>query len=783
MVIKSKKWKTIVSFAAFVLGVSLLLQSTVTLGYRVWSAGGIGEITQDYQESERFRSFMRGRLANFLALATGGSIGYYEGAYGGDYYGAVSYVEDEITEGIALEEVEETGTQRIGDSVEAIEGNTAEYMEEPLPWEETQKQREQRNQQFLQNIKPDKNLLYRISYDGEELYSNMQDVEWDEPGEELPEGYDYLLYFDGEKVNVVKDGVELDIYGDGFYREDEDWYVPGYKNFTVDEDVKKVRIVMLAAETPVLYTTVKYGEESGYYMAENGLYYIAGEVSGNYRAVWLSIAGMIAGILFFALYLLWRSEKRRGDQILGRVTGKIWFEVKAAALGIAAVVVFFHWKNDYWYGDIITEITYAMSYDYGMESWMVRELVNEFLCFAGARAGEMTMIFWLLYLLGNDIRQNRRQVLNGLIRRFAEQFERRNLKLEFSRRMVRRFSLVFLMSLFLIVLEFILILPNGELERLLVQYPAVVVIPLILVFLAFLGVCYYYISGTKRQAQELDVLASQIQAIHDGNYMGTESLPEGSELREVSENLAKIRQGMENAIEERMKSERMKVELVANVSHDIKTPLTSIISYVQFLKQEEDLPEHVKDYIRILDEKSQRLNNMVQDVFAVSKAASGQLPVKMETLDFGKLLRQTLADMEEQILKSPVTLKAEIPEHEIFIEADGGRMYRVFQNLIQNALKYSLADSRVYVTLKEDASVALASIKNISSQELCGDRDFTERFVRGDESRTDGGSGLGLSIAKSFTEACGGKFKVETIADLFVVTVSFSKNRKSESCR
>ena len=181
----------------------------------------------------------------------------------------------------------------------------------------------------------------------------------------------------------------------------------------------------------------------------------------------------------------------------------------------------------------------------------------------------------------------------------------------------------------------------------------------------------------------------------------------------------------------------------------------------------------MSDYIRILDEKSQRLKNMVQDVFDVSKAASGELPVHREALDFGKLLRQTLADMEERIQSSPVTVKAEIPEQPVMIEADGQKLYRVFQNLIQNALQYSLEGSRVYLTMKVENSVAVASIKNTSRYELSSNKDFTERFVRGDESRTDGGSGLGLSIARNFTEACGGSFRLETIADLFVVTVSY----------
>ena len=239
--------------------------------------------------------------------------------------------------------------------------------------------------------------------------------------------------------------------------------------------------------------------------------------------------------------------------------------------------------------------------------------------------------------------------------------------------------------------------------------------------------------------------------------------------------LEDIRQGVETAVEERTRSERMKVELVANVSHDIKTPLTSIISYIQLLKQEEGLPDYVSDYIRILDEKSERLKNMVQDVFAVSKAASGQLSVEIKELDLSKLLYQTLADMEEPITQSPVTVKTEIPKEPVMVRTDGQRMYRVFQNLIGNAIKYSLEGSRVYVTLKEEGALAVASVKNTSSAELNREVDFLERFTRGDSSRTDGGSGLGLSIAKSFTEACGGTFELEMIADLFLVTVSLPR--------
>lgn len=181
----------------------------------------------------------------------------------------------------------------------------------------------------------------------------------------------------------------------------------------------------------------------------------------------------------------------------------------------------------------------------------------------------------------------------------------------------------------------------------------------------------------------------------------------------------------------------------------------------------------MRDYIRILDEKARRLSEMVQDVFDVSKAAADQLPVKPERLDLAKLLRQTLADMNEAITASGLTFRVKLPEEAVPIVADGNRLYRVFQNLLQNALQYALPGSRVYLDLTTQNGRAEASLRNTSREELPSGVDFTARFVRGDKSRTDGGSGLGLSIAQSFTEACGGTFRIETVADLFTAVVTF----------
>lgn len=782
MVIKSKKWKSIISFCAFFLSVSLLLTNVAAFGYRLlntaWSNRDWSELReQDYQNTTDFREHIEAKLSDFLKMATGGDIsGYYDGYYGWDYdYGYdydydYSYYDDDYEYAYETRVVTGTGMSINSEATTELETaedfstNRAEAAASKEQEEAAKKEQNLKNaQHYHEAIKNDKNLLYRISYDGKELYSNMEAGSWSKLGDDLPDGYNFLLYFDGEKVTVLKDGQELNIYGDGFYQEGSDWCVPGYQNFTVDEDTKKANVVLMAAKNPIKYSYMKYG--AGGFEQESRLYYISSHTERKYQQLKNNIAGLILGIGIFIVFLIFfRKDKKLAEQKLGNLLGKVWFEGRLIAL-LAVLTGIFISSDSYYIGEYIAYNYWYMDGGLGME--LLIDVINNF-C---VNPVSLLLLFWLLYLLVLDIRQNRGSFFQGLISRAAKKFETKNLKLNFSKRMVRRFIPVFLVSLILSIAALFFVF---YVDGLVIEYPAAVVCG-ILGLGGLLGVHFWYLSNLKRQSVELDLLTERIREVHEGNYSGEGKLPADSELKEAETNLEEIQYGMEFAMEERMKSERLKVELVANVSHDIKTPLTSIISYVQFLKQEENLPEHVKDYIRILDEKSERLKNMVQDVFAVSKAASGQLPVEMEQLDFGKLLRQTLADMEEQIENSSVTVKSEIPETPVMIKADGKRMYRVFQNLIQNALNYSLDGSRIFITLKADGSAAIASVKNTSRQELTDGTDFTERFIRGDESRTDGGSGLGLSIAKSFTEACGGTFELEIIADLFVVSVSFPK--------
>lgn len=275
-----------------------------------------------------------------------------------------------------------------------------------------------------------------------------------------------------------------------------------------------------------------------------------------------------------------------------------------------------------------------------------------------------------------------------------------------------------------------------------------------------------------RLVDEGSLLAGKLADLRAGRPSRPLALPEASLLAGPAEDLNRVEEGIARAVEERSRADRMKVELVTNVSHDIKTPLTSIVSYADLLCAEPNLPAPAAEYARILQQKAAQLRGMVQDVFELSKAASGNLPLSLAPLDLAKLIWQTLADMDEKISASPAEFKVHLAP-EAWVTADGDKLYRVFQNLFANAAQYSLPGSRVYVTLTAEGGRALASVKNVANYEMGFDpAEITERFVRGDAARTTEGSGLGLSIARSFTEACGGSLEVRVDADLFCVSVA-----------
>lgn len=304
-----------------------------------------------------------------------------------------------------------------------------------------------------------------------------------------------------------------------------------------------------------------------------------------------------------------------------------------------------------------------------------------------------------------------------------------------------------------------------------------VVLYLIFFFIYIIYAIWYIITLFKGFS-DINTLCGQIKQLSDDEDI-TDEINEYSIIYEDSKRLMSISENVKENVEKQLQSERMKIELVTNVSHDLKTPLTSIISYIDLLKKE-DLSDEARDYVNILDVKSQKLKNIVSDVFSLAKATSG-IDVELEEIDGVILLKQVLGDNEDKISNSGKTLKTEILCDSALIKADGNKLYRVFQNVIDNALNYSMDGTRIFLRMECDAYSMTLSVKNTASYEMnFSPEEITERFIRGDKSRTDGGSGLGLSIAKSFTEACGGVFKVELDGDVFKAIIKMPLNNSSQ---
>lgn len=255
----------------------------------------------------------------------------------------------------------------------------------------------------------------------------------------------------------------------------------------------------------------------------------------------------------------------------------------------------------------------------------------------------------------------------------------------------------------------------------------------------------------------------------------------GNEFKNSVRYLNNISNGFENAIQDRMKSERMKIELITNVSHDIKTPLTSIINYVDLLKKENINNEQAKEYIEILDSKSQRLKKLTEDLVEASKVSTGNISLNLEKINVVELVKQATGEFEDKFKKRGLETIINVDKNEVNIMADSRYMYRIIENLFSNVSKYALENSRVYIDIKQSkednsADNVIIEVKNISKDKLnISAEELMQRFVRGDKSRTTEGSGLGISIAQNLTELQKGKFELKLDGDLFKVKIIFAK--------
>ncbi len=298
-----------------------------------------------------------------------------------------------------------------------------------------------------------------------------------------------------------------------------------------------------------------------------------------------------------------------------------------------------------------------------------------------------------------------------------------------------------------------------------------------LLSLVLLGFWYYVFKKMVDYQNQMYQVREKINNMYHGDIeVPLEEDALYGELKQVAKELNDISGGLSNAIKEATKSERLKTELITNVSHDIKTPLTSIINYVDLMKQEKIENPKIQEYLEVLDSKSQRLKKLTEDLIEASKASSGNIKLTMETLNVKELVKQISGEFEDRFLKKNLQIIESFPEEVVNIQADSRYLYRVMENMYVNIAKYALEGSRVYVdVIKQNGKVQI-HLKNISEDKLNISVDeLMERFVRGDEARTKEGSGLGISIAKSLTELQKGKFDIHLDGDLFKVVIEFEE--------
>ncbi|TVX96715.1 sensor histidine kinase [Cohnella terricola] len=268
-----------------------------------------------------------------------------------------------------------------------------------------------------------------------------------------------------------------------------------------------------------------------------------------------------------------------------------------------------------------------------------------------------------------------------------------------------------------------------------------------------------------------------VEAAAAGNLQSAIDVKGKDAFTALASRINNMKAGYRVALEEQMKSERLKSELITNVSHDLKTPLTSIINYVDLLKQKDLSPEESSAYVDVLDRKSMRLKTLIEDLFEASKVASGAVELDLREIDVAALLNQTLAELGDNSDDIAPLLRVKIGKPHIYAYLDGNKTQRVFENLIGNARKYSLPGTRIYLSLEETDDRVSFRIQNTSSYEIdFAAEELFERFKRADESRHSEGSGLGLAIARSIVELQGGSIRIDIQGDQFNVLIDFPKH-------
>ena len=491
------------------------------------------------------------------------------------------------------------------------------------------------------------------------------------------------------------------------------------------------------------------------------------EVVTEYKAIWEKQEGIvidtitktivcaIVALLLF-IYLICVCGKNKDGEYKNMWIDNVWIEVHlaaiaGAALGAIALAVFV--AEDYMYGNFPQNLCY-----------LILGTV--------AALGSLIIITSLLSIIRNI--KTRRLMQTSIILRIIRWIVRLIVKIV---KWIWKITKAFWLTIF----------------RLLSKKSGVIFITALLIYTALIGIFgvflpngpFWLILGIllfgfasfliAYRAKDFDEIKKGVSEVRNGNV--SYKIPElkCDDMKTLAVNINDIAIGLDESVAAKVKAERMKSELITNVSHDLKTPITSIISYTELLSKVDGLPDEARDYVAVIAKKSERLKNLTQDLFDISKVQSGNDDVVLEKLDVALLINQALGEHDNEIQSSGLPFCVEAPK-ELFISADGRKMSRVMSNLINNILKYTMKNTRVFITAAEKNGMIEMEFKNISAYPLNFNvEEITQRFVRGDESRTAEGNGLGLAIAKSYTEICNGTFDIVVDGDMFKAILEFKK--------
>lgn len=473
-------------------------------------------------------------------------------------------------------------------------------------------------------------------------------------------------------------------------------------------------------------------------------------------------------LLLFFLTIMSGHEKEKAGISLLRID-RIGWELLLLAGGclvLAFICILDEvWNNVVYYYDYVGEVHWVAGYDRNLFAWILSAIALVLCAFfmsmvkrVKAKALVSTSIFCRLWKYGKK--------KSGSVRKWLGQINEWGKELP----AWKRYILVLVINLVGGIFGICVVIGSyGYMDD---DY-------LILVCLdAFflIGVDGYCFVKSLKNALADERIRQGAQRIAQGELSYQIQAPEGisKEQAGLIEVINHIGEGLEKAVEESVRSERMKAELITNVSHDIKTPLTSVINYVDLLKREHIEGERAQEYLQVMEQKSQRLKVLIEDLVEASKASSGALELQITQLNFNELVHQTDGEFEGKFEQAGLQLMENVPQEPVLFRGDGRRVYRILENLYGNVAKYAMPGTRVYTELSQKQDRVVFAIKNISKEPLnISAEELTERFVRGEQSRTTEGSGLGLSIAKNLTELMGGQFSIYLDGDLFRVTIEF----------